>query len=82
MRNEVSCACNRLREDRVAVRKVDPHQVLDDLITVENVKKSMGLDITIVTTATTDEEGRELLKLLGMPFRRTEPAAPTKTQAA
>ncbi|HTJ79015.1 MAG TPA: 50S ribosomal protein L5 [Rariglobus sp.] len=41
-------------------------------ITVENVKKSMGLDITIVTTAGTDEEGRELLKLLGMPFRRTE----------
>ncbi len=51
-------------------------------ITVENVKKSMGLDITIVTTASNDEEGRELLKLLGMPFRRTEPAAPTKTQAA
>jgi len=48
-------------------------------ITVENVKKSMGLDITIVTTADSDEEGRELLKLLGMPFRRTEPAAaPTK----
>ncbi len=51
-------------------------------ITVENVKKSMGLDITIVTTAGTDEEGRELLKLLGMPFRRTEPATPTKNQAA
>ncbi|MGC4074638.1 MAG: 50S ribosomal protein L5 [Nibricoccus sp.] len=50
-------------------------------ITVENVKKSMGLDITIVTSAETDEEGRELLKLLGMPFRRTEPAAPTKTAA-
>jgi large subunit ribosomal protein L5 len=32
----------------------------------------MGLDITIVTTASTDEEGRELLKLLGMPFRRVE----------
>lgn len=41
-------------------------------ITVENVKKQMGLDITIVTTAKTDDEGRELLKLLGMPFRRTE----------
>jgi large subunit ribosomal protein L5 len=41
-------------------------------ITVENVKKHMGLDITIVTTAQTDDEGRELLKLLGMPFRRTE----------
>jgi len=51
-------------------------------ITVENVKKTMGLDITIVTTAETDDEGRELLKLLGMPFRRTEAAAPQKTTAA
>jgi large subunit ribosomal protein L5 len=33
----------------------------------------MGLDITFVTSADTDEEGRELLRLLGMPFRRTEP---------
>jgi large subunit ribosomal protein L5 len=47
-------------------------------ITVENVKKTMGLDITIVTTANTDEEGRELLRLLGMPFRRSE----TKTANA
>lgn len=47
-------------------------------ITVENVKKTMGLDITIVTTAETDEEGRDLLRLLGMPFRRTE----TKTASA
>lgn len=51
-------------------------------ITVENVKKTMGLDLTIVTTAQSDDEGRELLKLLGMPFRRTEPAAPVKTAAA
>jgi len=41
-------------------------------ITMENVKKTMGLDITIVTSASSDEEGRELLRLLGMPFRRTE----------
>jgi len=52
-------------------------------ITVENVKKSMGLDISIVTTATNDEEGRELLKLLGMPFRRVEAApAPVKAPTA
>ena len=50
-------------------------------ITVENVKKTMGLDITIVTTAETDDEGRELLRLLGMPFRRTESAS-QKTTAA
>ena len=55
-------------------------------ITVENVKKTMGLDITIVTTAQTDDEGRELLKLLGMPFRRvesaTKPTDANKTAAA
>jgi large subunit ribosomal protein L5 len=49
-------------------------------ITVENLKKHIGLDLTIVTTAQTDDEGRELLKLLGMPFRRPEatPAKPTE----
>jgi large subunit ribosomal protein L5 len=45
-------------------------------ITLENVKKGMGLDLTIVTTANSDDEGRELLRLLGMPFRRSEAAAP------
>ncbi len=45
-------------------------------ITVENVKKHMGLDVTFVTSAKTDDEGRELLRLLGMPFRRAEGAAP------
>lgn len=44
-------------------------------ITVESAKRHMGLDITLVTSATNDEEARELLKLLGMPFRRTEQAA-------
>ncbi len=43
-------------------------------ISVENVKRALGFDITIVTTANTDDEGRELLSLLGMPFRRPEPA--------
>jgi large subunit ribosomal protein L5 len=51
-------------------------------ITIENVKKTMGLDITIVTTADTDDEGRELLKLLGMPFRRVEQQTAPKTNAA
>jgi large subunit ribosomal protein L5 len=50
-------------------------------ITVESTKRHMGLDVTLVTTAETDDEGRELLKLLGMPFRRSE-TAPAKTTAA
>jgi large subunit ribosomal protein L5 len=35
----------------------------------------MGLDITFVTSADSDDEAREFLKLMGMPFRRTEPVA-------
>jgi large subunit ribosomal protein L5 len=43
----------------------------------------MGLDVTIVTTAETDDEGRDLLRLLGMPFRRVEPQpAQQKSNAA
>jgi len=37
---------------------------------LDKLKTIRGLDITIVTTARTDEEGRELLTLLGMPFRQ------------
>ena len=51
-------------------------------ITIENVKKSMGLDLTIVPTAGSDDEGRELLRLLGMPFRRSEAAAAPKSNAS
>jgi large subunit ribosomal protein L5 len=51
-------------------------------IVVENVKKSMGLDINIVTSALTDDEGRELLKLLGMPFRRTDAQIAASAAAA
>ncbi|MDP1581282.1 MAG: 50S ribosomal protein L5 [Candidatus Didemnitutus sp.] len=50
-------------------------------IMVENAKRQMGLDVTIVTTASSDDEGRELLRLLGMPFRRIEGAAPKTTAA-
>lgn len=43
-------------------------------------RANIGLDISIVTTAKTDDEARELLRLLGMPFRasaaKTEAAAP------
>lgn len=38
-------------------------------IEYDKVEKIRGMDITIVTTAHTDEEARELLRLLGMPFR-------------
>lgn len=38
-------------------------------IDYDKVDKVRGMDITIVTTARTDEEARELLRLMGMPFR-------------
>jgi large subunit ribosomal protein L5 len=39
-------------------------------IVYDNVDKIRGMDIVMVTTAQTDEEARELLTLLGMPFKR------------
>jgi large subunit ribosomal protein L5 len=38
-------------------------------IQYDKIDKVRGMEISIVTTAQTDEEGRRLLKLLGMPFR-------------
>lgn len=37
-------------------------------ITVDEIKKVQGMDISIVTTAQSDDEARELLRLMGMPF--------------
>ncbi|MGD2146707.1 MAG: 50S ribosomal protein L5 [Anaerolineae bacterium] len=40
-------------------------------IDYDSVDKIRGMEIVLVTTADTDEEGRRLLDLLGMPFRRS-----------
>ncbi len=45
-------------------------QVIFPEIEIDKVDSVHGLDITIVTTAKTDEEGRALLDNLGMPFRK------------
>ena len=39
-------------------------------IDYDSIDKILGMEISIVTTAQTDEEGRRLLALLGMPFQR------------
>jgi large subunit ribosomal protein L5 len=39
-------------------------------IDYDKIDKVRGLEITIVTTAKTDEEAKRLLELMGMPFRR------------
>jgi len=43
-------------------------QIIFPEISIDKVSKITGMDITIVTTATTDEESLELLKSFGMPF--------------
>ena len=45
-------------------------QLIFPEINFDNIKKIRGMDIVIVTTANTDEEGRALLSLLGMPFKK------------
>jgi large subunit ribosomal protein L5 len=44
-------------------------QIMFPEIPYDQIDRVRGLEITIVTSAQTDEEGRRLLKLLGMPFR-------------
>ena len=46
-------------------------QVIFPEIEYDKIDEARGMNITIVTTAQNDEEGRELLSLLGMPFRRS-----------
>lgn len=50
-------------------------QLIFPEIDIEKIDKVKGLNITIVTTARTDEEGRALLTGLGMPFRKQSVAA-------
>lgn len=45
-------------------------QLIFPEITYDQIEKVRGFDICIVTTAKTDEEARELLKLMGMPFAK------------
>ena len=45
-------------------------QLLWPEISYDNIDKIRGMEVSIVTTAKTDEEGRRLLALLGMPFGR------------
>jgi len=44
-------------------------QVMFHEINQDKIDRSRGMDITIVTTATNDDEGRALLKQLGFPFK-------------
>ena len=50
---------------------LDDQQVFPEL-NLDEVKRAQGMNITFVTSATTDAECYELLKLMGMPYKRSE----------
>jgi len=45
-------------------------QIIFPEIDYDKVEKIKGMNVTIVTTAKTDEEARYMLKMMGMPFRQ------------
>jgi large subunit ribosomal protein L5 len=45
-------------------------QIIFPEIQYENIDKIRGMNVIVVTTAKTDEEAHELLRLFGMPFKR------------
>ena len=47
---------------------INEHYIFPE-IDYDKIDKVKGLNITIVTTAKTDDEARHLLKLMGVPFR-------------
>ena len=74
----VNIALPRIRDFRGVPAKLDGRgnytvglreQLVFPEIDFDKIAKVRGMEITIVTTAQTDEEGRRLLSLLGMPFQ-------------
>jgi large subunit ribosomal protein L5 len=75
----LSVALPRIRDFRgLDARKLDGHgnytfglteQSVFHEIDQDRIDRVRGMDITLVTTAATDDEGRSLLKLLGFPFK-------------
>jgi large subunit ribosomal protein L5 len=75
----LSLALPRIRDFRgLSPKQFDGHgnytfglteQVMFHEIDPDKTDRQRGMDITVVTTATTDDEGRALLKLLGFPFK-------------
>ena len=57
-------------------------QIIFPEIEYDSIDSVKGLNVTIVTTAKTDAEGRALLRLLGLPFRQAAGQAETAAQGA
>ena len=59
-----------------------PDQSIFPEIEIDQIKRTIGFDLIFVTSAATDNEGRELLRALGMPFRENKKEQETETSAA
>lgn len=59
-----------------------PDQTVFPEIELDKIKRQQGMDITIVTSAETNEEALDLLKSLGMPFAEAKAAAAAHGPAA
>jgi large subunit ribosomal protein L5 len=57
-------------------------QIIFPEIDYDSIDQVRGLDVTITTSAATDEEAHELLRLLGMPFRREDAERPARAAGA
>jgi large subunit ribosomal protein L5 len=57
-------------------------QLIFPEISYDQVDKARGLEVSIITTARTDQEARRLLELLGMPFQREGEAQPAVARSA
>lgn len=76
----ITAALPRIRDFRgISSRKFDgrgtyslglPDQTIFPEIELDKIKRQQGMDITIVTSAPTDEEAYDLLKMMGMPFAK------------
>jgi large subunit ribosomal protein L5 len=60
---------------------VSDHTIFPE-VSAEGTNATIGMDICINTSASNDEEGRELLKLFGMPFRKTSAEVAAEEEAA
>jgi large subunit ribosomal protein L5 len=74
----INVALPRIRDFRGVPAKLDGRgnytiglreQLIFPEIPFDSIDKVRGMEMTIVTSATSDDEGRRLLKLLGMPFQ-------------
>jgi len=75
----INVALPRVRDFNGVPKRFDGHgnftlglreQIIFPEIDYDKVDKVRGMEVTVVTSATNDEEGQQLLRLFGMPFRK------------